>query len=668
MMKSIKWKYASVIFVILLIVCIGLGVMSYFVSRNKLVDNVNTQLEELAKQGSRLVDEYLNGEWSSLDIIAANDIIGDPSVSVQDKYNYLQQVVKNAEIINIVYADNQGNALAQDGDTVINIKEREYFKSAINGVKSVSDPIEDASTTGRVINTIAVPVIWNGQVTGVLFKIIDTKDVSAITNDIKFGETGTAFIINGNGVTVANENIDKVKNQDNIIKLGETDPSLAELSLIGKEMIKGKSGFGNYSYDGIKKYVGFSPVEGASWYLAVAAVEEDVLSGLSDLIKSLIIGTIIFIIISMIVIVFVTSIIVKPIKTASKKLDQIALGDFASEVPKSLTKRKDEFGSLGKSLETMQDSVSNVLKLVNEETALVAKNIDIQEESIQHLLSEIEEVSATIQQLSAGAEETAASTEEMNAASSEIENAIESIAKRAGEGSKSASEISERALGLKDGAIKSSELAKSMYTNSGETLKIAVEDAKKVEEIYTLSEAILQISSQTNLLALNAAIEAARAGEAGSGFAVVAEEIRKLAEDSKNLVEKIQSVTTGVVNSVSNLSNNSLELLEFVDKNVAKDYETLVSTGEQYNNDAMLVDSLVADLSSTSEELSSTMEGMIKAINEISSATQEEAEGASHIAQKTANVVNSAETVFKYAKETRESSRKLVEEVSKFKI
>lgn len=667
-MKSIKWKYARAVIILILAVCMGLGISSYSIAKNQLVKSVYMELEELAKQGAVIVNTFLEGQWSSLEDLAGVEIVASPDATLLEKWSFLQQVKKDANAKTVNFVDLDGNFITPDGVTVLNIGHREYIQRALKGERVVSDPIENVSTPGEYINNIAVPVRSNGEIIGVLLKVFETGNISDISNGIQFGQSGTAFIMNHETTAIANQDVEMVKNSTSILELAEADPAFASFAELTKKITSGEVGHGVYTDQGEKKYAGYAPIQGTDWYLTVSAVEDDILEGLPILNTSIIIASLLAIVIAAVITILFTDLLVRPLKTLAEKLDQISGGDFTSELDLSLINRKDEIGSLANSLEKMRTAISSVIKIVNEETQAVSKNVDIQEESIQGLLSEIEEVSATVEELSAGAEETAASTQEMNAASTEIEHSIDSIAQRAGEGAKNASEISERALQLKNKAIQSSQQAREIYKNSGEALKNSVEDAKKVEEINQLSEAILQISSQTNLLALNAAIEAARAGEAGSGFAVVADEIRKLAEDSKNLVEKIKVVTGDVVDSVENLSNNSLELLDFVNRTVFQDYEAIVATGEQYTVDAENIDGLVSDLSATSEQLSATMQGMITVINGISSATQEEAEGTSHIAEKAAIVVERANQAFNFAKETRSSASRLVEAISQFKV
>jgi len=265
-------------------------------------------------------------------------------------------------------------------------------------------------------------------------------------------------------------------------------------------------------------------------------------------------------------------------------------------------------------------------------------------------------------------EETAASTQEMNVTSLEIEKAVESIAAKAQEGAVSAGEINKKATELSENFLLSQQSANKIFLDVKDKLEKALEESKAVEQINTLADAILQITTQTNLLALNAAIEAARAGEAGRGFAVVADEIRKLAEDSKSTATQIQSVTKQVILSVDNLSDNSNRLLTFMTTDVDRDYKTMLNATEEYKKDAELIDTLVTDFSATSEELAASMENMIKAINEITAAANEGAEGTNNIAEKAGLVTKKANDVIGQTSISKESSGKLLKMVEKFKV
>ena len=667
-MKSIKAKILVINSILVLIACIGLGVVSNLISSNALIDTVNNNLVSLAEQGSTIVKESLEGQWSALEALAMNDVIRDPRISMENKFTVLDEVAKKVGAVNIIVADKEGNAIAPDGKSTIIVKERDYFIKAMKGERAVSDPMQNKADPTKMIIMYAVPISWQGEIIGVIMKADDGGSLSNMTNKIEIGASGMAYMINKEGVTIAHQNKDIVLNRENIIKAAETDKSLAPMAHVLKEMTNGKTGYGHYTYHKEVKYIGYTPVEGTNWILAVSAPEKEILSGLDTLKQSTFFLIIVFLFLCLSVCLWFSGVISKPIVRITAILDKISTGDFTVIIPESDLKAKDETGRLTRSLSAMQNSIKNLITTIKEETDEVASNATTQQQSVSDLLAEIEEVSATTEELSAGSEETAAATQEMNASSLEIEIAINSVVQTAQDGSKTAIEINDRAAMMKKNAAKSKETADSIYLNTEKALKESIEKSREVEKINALTDAIMQITAQTNLLALNAAIEAARAGEAGKGFAVVANEIRLLAENSKRSAAEIQRVTQIVIESVENLSDESLKILEFIDKNVLKDYDTLVTVSEQYNNDSFLVDHIVTEINSKMQSISSTIQNMIKAINEISAATGESAEGTGLIAEKTSVITNKAGNVLDQSKNTIESTNKLVSAISNFKI
>lgn len=239
-------------------------------------------------------------------------------------------------------------------------------------------------------------------------------------------------------------------------------------------------------------------------------------------------------------------------------------------------------------------------------------------------------------------EETAASTEQTTASSSEIEKSLKDISTKALSGSKSVKNINTRACELKNDFSISHSNALKILNKVKEKLKESLVQSKSVNQINELSSSILEITFQTNLLALNASIEAARAGEAGKGFSVVA--------------------------CVESLTNNSNELLRFVENDVTCDYKTMLDATDQYKLDANLVNDLVNNFSSTSEELVSSVENIVLTMNGIADATNEGAIGTSNIAEKVSSVVSKANEIKESINSTEEGFKALNNMISKFNV
>ena len=185
-------------------------------------------------------------------------------------------------------------------------------------------------------------------------------------------------------------------------------------------------------------------------------------------------------------------------------------GDFSQAMGTALLKRRDDFGKLAASLESMRNEMSGLIGEVKSQATEITRMVQEIDDNIQALDEEIENVSATTEELAAGMEETAASSEEINAMSHEIESAAKSIATRSQDGATEADDIRDRAVGIKKTTTENDERTKAIHAEINEGLTKALEDIKVVDQIGVLAESIMEITGQTNLLALNASIEAAQ--------------------------------------------------------------------------------------------------------------------------------------------------------------
>jgi methyl-accepting chemotaxis protein len=414
--------------------------------------------------------------------------------------------------------------------------------------------------------------------------------------------------------------------------------------------------------------MGYAPIDGLGWSLAITAPKSEMMEKVNELSLTILIISATFVAISILITLKVAISIAKPIRIVSNHLHTMAEGDFTQEIPKNILKKKDETGILAKAMENMQQSMKDILNRVMEQSEGVGKSLTVIHSNMNLLNQSIQKISETSESLSAGAQETAASTEEMNSTSTEIEKTVEAIAMKAQEGAGVVSDMNTMTENMKSNAVESKETAVTVYSKTKSNLQTAIEKAKAVNQINELSKAILDITSQTSLLSLNAAIEAARAGEAGRGFAVVAGEIGSLAQNSENAVARIQEVTKVIIDAVEALTSSSGEILEFMDRQVLKDYDVLVDTSEQYSESSNGINGMVLDFSASSEELFASMRDMVTTIEGVTSASNEEAEGAYEISQEVASIATKSDEVIKLAEKTKSQSDDLLNAVAVFKI
>lgn len=351
--------------------------------------------------------------------------------------------------------------------------------------------------------------------------------------------------------------------------------------------------------------------------------------------------------------------IAKGIARVKDKIKHMEQGNFDLEFEDKLLQRRDEVGEIANSSRNLQLKMSKIIKGIQEESDQVRKKAGQSEQNMEVISMSIEEISATTEQLSAGMQETSASTEEMNASTYEIEAEVFNMKEKTANGESLAKEIKARAEKLKAETGNSYKNASEIYDQTNRELRVSIQKTDAIEEIKELAQTIIQITAQTNLLALNASIEAARAGEAGRGFHVVANEIRVLANSSKQAVSRIEDISNHVSAAVRSVVHDSNNLLNFMDHQVLKDYEMLVHTSNQYADDADKVRSIVTEINEVAEKLHETMRQIRTAIDEVTTAAGEGAQGTTDIAEKISTIAYQVNDVYMQVQENRRSAEQL---------
>ncbi|MCI8446990.1 MAG: methyl-accepting chemotaxis protein [Eubacterium sp.] len=557
------------------------------------------------------------------------------------------------------------------------------YQQSIDSMKNVLNDDYDEQIKSQVENVITLieeeyELFQNGETSEE-----EAKERTAdFVRELRYGDDGYFWIDTYDG--------------DNVVMLGEPVEGtnrLNEKDSHGFEMIKeiiknGRQedgGYTDYYYEkegGTETYPkrayskAFEPwqwVIGTGNYIDVLedlAVENNkVVKNIFDKTRRLSVVSITASILVLIIIsLLIVSDIAKSLDAASRQMNSMAEGDYTQDFMKKFLGRRDDFGNLARCISDMRSAMVNLITQVQAESVTISSAAGSVKECVAKLNDDISSVSAAAQQLSAGMQETAATTTMANESAGEVHTAVQHIAERSQDGAQGASEIQDRAEETNQRIKTAQEKAEGLKIEIQQRLETALEDAKVIDQIYELSGVIMNVVSQTNLLSLNASIEAARAGEAGKGFAVVAGEIGALAEQSRQTVIQIQSVTQDVTQAVENLSSNARKLLDFVVNDVTSDYNGFLQIGEQYDKDGVSVNTLMSEFSTIAQALFQNMEGIKNSMSDISKAAEEGAEGTTEIAHRASVIAQESAEVLSQITKTTQSAETLRAEIGKFHV
>lgn len=362
--------------------------------------------------------------------------------------------------------------------------------------------------------------------------------------------------------------------------------------------------------------------------------------------------------------------IIAPLKKAKEDLENIiekiedGEGDLTVRIDSNY---EDEIGQIVKGinhfLKTLQQAMICIKSGSNgiyDSTETMNNNLLECRESTSSINGALGEMTASMEEISATLQSMGNGAEGVLNASNIIENLAKSNSIQVGSIVARAEEISTKSNANK-------KQTEAVLQDISGKIELSIEKSSSIERINELTNAILGISAQTNLLALNASIEAARAGSAGRGFAIVADEIRTLAENTKDIASDIQITNTLVLDAVKELVENSNEVMSYITETILKDYDGFVTTASIYKEDANAIDAMLIEFSNKSSELRKVAEHMEEGIKGINFAVDDSVNTVIQSSDNTSRLLRSISTISEEATRSLETVNELNNEVNKFK-
>ncbi len=680
MFKSVRARMLGTLLPIIIIsLLIATGTL-YFVAKKQISAYILDQNQSKAELSAKEIGIWLNGIYSMMDTLAKGD--QNFALSDTEQLAMMGGMMKVDPAITDIYLgtelgvmlDGSGWAPPADYDP----RKRPWYKAAVAADKTLySDPYLDL-VTSKVVTSVAGPVkAADGSLKGVIAADVQLDRVTELINAAKVGKTGYAFIVSTSGVIVAhpvNEiiglSIDYSKNEaDNSEQFQELTPEqkavlkeIGEASgpIIGAE----NAGFVEMTLGNKENATSYTTIPNTSWRLAVTLPKAEMTEAIDKL--TLLVGglSLILLVVTALIILYTTNAITRPITRLSKMADDMAHGDLTHRVD---IQSSDEIGLLANSFNTMGDNLIKLVDQIRHLTGEVDKTATEMNESAMMTEYIAEQISQAITSLSEGAEQQSGSVSasvnkigQMANSISLISNNIHSVTQ--------ASETIGRMVekGQEAVTLQGSKMVENTHATANVSVAIRSLD-EMVKEIGQVVEVIGNIASQTNLLALNAAIEAARAGEQGRGFAVVADEVRKLAEQSSNATGKIGDSIKEIINRTEKAVLETSRAEQAVQEQEA----TVREVVDIFRNIRSSVDQMRSQFTEVNQKtsgISLQAEGLRESIDAISNVVEVNTAGSEEVAASTEQQVTTLSGVSRLASRVAELVSELQHAVEKFKI
>jgi len=650
-LRNIKVKLMLSFALILMIPAIIVGTFAYTTAKDAVKEEMLAGFSETINLLDRTIDNMLQLKVHDMEVfserISLNMYQGESSPDLRIMFSQYRDLHPEAEI---TYMGTSHGLFIQEPDVGVpegyDPRKRPWYIDAMErkGEFIISDPYISASTNEMVV-TIS-QAIKDGS--GVVAVDINLNYLQGLTNQVKIGETGYAILLDRSKKYIAHPT--EVAGNEVVDSLATT--------LYAQE-----NGQLDVTLDGEQRIMVFVTNELTGWKLAGSIATAEIVAAAAPILKrtAFILG--IAIIIGAVAVFFITKSIIAPIIRLKEQAITISEGDLTQNIK---IQSNDEIGHLGQAFNSMQESLRTLIQNVESSAELVASSAG---------------------QLSASAEQTSDATAQVATSIQEVAHSAEMQTDGVDGASRSLADISVGVTQIADNSVKVSELAyratkeaeiggqavsdtvnqmTSIHTSVIESNAITKSLHERSKEVRSILNVITAIAEQTNLLALNAAIEAARAGEHGKGFAVVADEVRKLAEQSQSSATEIHEIVQGIQVDTA----NSVEIMEQITENVQGGVDVSNEAIEKFNHILQSLKEItpqMEEVSATAEQVSAAVQEVTATTNEIASSAQGNAAASQQVAASSEEQLASMEEISSSAESLSFMAEDLKELIAKFK-